>query len=494
MASSAPRPAQKQNQLHLNGPIELSVKKPKGLRVFRRLEWILDPVTYLERTKAHAPDFFEEDSLGFFGTGPLVIVSHPEAMQYILSRDRKTFSAPGEFNRLLEPVIGSASVIMLSGDRHKERRQLITPAFHGERLNVYGQLICELTQAAAQTLQPGQTFRARDLAQQVSLQIIFKVVFGLTDSPRSKEIMAVLTQTVDIFGSPTAALMLFFNSLQKNLGKWSPWGKFLQHRADLDKLVYAEIRDRQAHLDPNRTDILSMLMSARTESGEALNEHELRDELMALLMAGHETTATSIAWALYWIHKEPSVKDKLLAELDQLSVELGGELGGELGESATPTQIAQLPYLSAVCQETLRRSPVAMFTFPRVSQAPVTLMGHRFEPGTTFLGSIFLTHQREDLYPDAQAFRPERFLEGQFSPYEFIPFGNGARRCVGAALAQYELKLAIVTLLSHYQFHLADSRPERPRRRGVTLAPGRGVPMVFEGPRVRRPKNHSKDQ
>lgn len=463
MTSSA---SQVQPQLRLKEPI----KKPKGFSALRRLEWILDPVTYLERTKAHTPDFFEEDSLGF-GNGPVVITSHPEAMQYILSRDRKTFSAPGEFNRILEPLIGSASVIMLSGDRHKERRQLVTPAFHGERLDVYGQLICDLTEAVISELQPGEAFLARNLTQQVSLQIISKVVFGLSDSPRSKEILTLLTQTVDSVGSPAGALMLFFGGLQKDLGAWSPWGKVVRLRARLDELVYAEIRDRQANPDPTRTDILSMLMAARTESGEALGEQELRDELMTLLMAGHETTATAIAWAMYWTHHDPSVKAKLLAELDALAAD------------ATPTQISQLPYLSAVCQETLRRSPVAMFTFPRVAQESVTIEGHTFAPGTTFLGCIFLTHQREDLYPDPKAFRPERFLENKFSPYEFIPFGNGARRCVGAALAQYELKLAIATLISHYKFRLADSKPELPRRRGVTLAPARGVPMIFEGKR-----------
>ena len=459
----------RENAQNSSGSVK-PISKPGGLSGLRRLEWILDPVSYLERTKTHTPDFFIEDSLGF-GVGPVVITSHPEAMQYVLTRDRKTFSAPGEFNRILEPLIGGASVIMLSGDRHKERRQLITPAFHGERLEIYGQLICDLTDAIVNNLQPGETFSARSLTQQVSLQTIFQVVFGLGDSPRSQAIMAVLTDTVDRFGSPMSALMLFFNGLQKDWGPWSPWGGFVKLRQQLDALVYAEIRDRQAHLDPNRTDILSMLMAARTETGEALGEEELRDELMALLMAGHETTATAIAWAMYWIHKEPEVKAKLLAELD------------ELGTEATPTAIAQLPYLSALCKETLRRSPVAMFTFPRVAQEPVEIMGHTFTPGTTILGCIFLTHQREELYPEPKAFRPERFLEKKFSPYEFIPFGNGARRCVGEALAQYEMKLSIATLLSRYRFRLADDRPEAARRRGVTLAPARGVPMVFEGKR-----------
>ncbi|MEL6814340.1 MAG: cytochrome P450 [Cyanobacteria bacterium J06598_3] len=447
------------------------LQKPTGYGLFRQLEWILDPVTYLERTKIQSPDFFEEDVLGF-GTGPVVVTSHPDAMQYILSRDRTAFSAPGEFNSILAPVIGNASVIMLSGERHKERRQLVTPAFHGERLAVYGQIICDLAEQACASMTPNTAFSARTLAQQVSLQIISQVVFGLGQSPRSQKIMDVLTETVDTFSSPKAAVMLFFKSLQKDLGAWSPWGQFVRLRDQLDTLVYEEIRDRAAHPDPARTDILSMLMAARTESGDALDEQELRDELMALLMAGHETTATAIAWALYWIHKTPGVKAKLLTELSTL------------GTNASPTAIAQLPYLSALCQETLRRSPVTMFTFPRVAQTTVELMGHTFTPGTTFLGCMFLTHQREDLYPDPKAFRPERFLDRKFSPYEFIAFGNGARRCIGAALAQYEMKLAVATLITGYDFKLASDKPEKAKRRGVTLAPGKGVPMIFTGKRA----------
>ncbi|MEL6855828.1 MAG: cytochrome P450 [Cyanobacteria bacterium J06607_13] len=443
--------------------------RPKGLSLLRRIEWILDPVTYLERTKATAPDFFAEDSLGF--GAPTVVTSNPEALQYILSRDRTTFSAPGDFNRLLSPLIGDTPAIMLSGDRHKERRQLMTPAFHGERLGVYAELICALTHELVNTLPVGEPFRARDLSQKISLQTIAKVVFGLTDRPNAKDILTTMTETTEGFGSPASAMTLFIKALQKDLGAWSPWGKFLRLRAQLDELLYAEIRDRTANPDPSRTDILSMLMAARTESGDALSEQELRDELMSLLLAGHETTATAIAWAMYWIHKQPAVKAQLLTELDSL------------GADPSPQQIAQLPYLTAVCKETLRRSPVAMFTFPRVAQVPVDILGYHFEADTIFLGCIFLIHQQEDIYPDHTAFRPERFLERKFSPYEFVPFGNGTRRCVGEALAQYELKLAVATLVRNYRFRLADNQPEIPRRRGVTLSPARGVPMVFEGKR-----------
>lgn len=454
------------------------LQRPPGLGLSRRLEWVLSPVTYLEKTKATTPDFFEEDTLGF-GIGPTVITSHPEAMQYILTRDRTTFSAPGDFNKLLSPLLGTQSVMMLSGEQHKVRRQLTTPAFHGERLTVYGQLICDLTQSLVEALPKDKPLPIRDLTQTLSLSVIAQIVFGFTDSARSQEIMSTLGTAADSVGSPTAAALLFFEWLQKDLGPWSPWGKFLRNRQKVDDLVYAEIRDRIAEIkadsgkaNSQRTDILSMLMASRTEDGEALSEHELRDELMALLFAGHETTATAMSWAMYWIHRLPKVKAKLLAELDSL------------GPNPDPMAIAQLPYLTAVCKETLRRSPVAMFTFPRMAEEPVDLMGYRFQAGSVFLGCIFLTHQREELYPNHREFRPERFLEKKFSPYEFIPFGAGSRRCVGEALAQYELKLAVATMVANYRFELADTRPEKAVRRGVTLAPERGVPMIFSGSRT----------
>lgn len=183
-----------------------------------------------------------------------------------------------------------------------------------------------------------------------------------------------------------------------------------------------------------------------------------------------KTTASAMAWSLYWVHHQPEVKEKLLEELDSL------------GESPDPMSISQLPYLTAVCQETLRIYPVGMLTFPREVKEPAELMGYELEPGTVLVGCIYLIHHREDLYPDSKQFKPERFLEHQFSPYEFIPFGGGNRRCVGAALAMLEMKLVLATILSNNHLTLADSKPVKPQRRGVTLAPGE-VKMVKTGTR-----------
>ncbi|MEM9452479.1 MAG: cytochrome P450 [Cyanobacteria bacterium P01_E01_bin.6] len=446
-----------------------SLAKPQTPAFIQRLQWILDPVDYLEGTHTAFPDIFVGTGIGFGDR--IIITSHPEAIQHLLTNDRKQFSAPGDLNLILEPLIGDSSLVTIDGDRHKKRRQLIMPSFHGERLGTYGATICTITQQAMSTVSVGTPFTARSITQKISLHVICDVVFGLSDGERAQQIRTLLTETADRFSSPLTSAMLFFKQLQQDWGAWSPWGYFLRLRAKLDDLIYAELRDRRAHSDPSRTDILSLLMAARYEDGTPMTDKELRDELMLMLFAGHETTATAMAWGLYWLHRCPEVKTRLLAELNTL------------GNNPNPMAIAQLPYLTAVCHETLRRSPVAMLTFPRVAQEPVEILGNQFPIDTVFMGCMYLTHQREDLYPNPREFRPERFLERKYSPYEFIPFGNGTRRCVGDALALFEMKLALSTILSQHSLQLADNRPEIPRRRGVTLAPARGVKLVRLGDR-----------
>jgi cytochrome P450 family 110 len=442
---------------------------PQAPAFLQSLHWIFNPVSYLESNHKRYPDLFIAKGTGFANT--VVMLSHPEAMQQILTSDRKQLSAPRDFNLLLRPLLGDRSVIMLDGEEHKKHRQLVMPSFHGDRMRTYGELIVKVTEQVMGQLSPGQPFLARAAMQDVSLQVIMETVFGLSTGDRYQQLKKLLTSIADLFSSPFTAALLFLPWLQKDLGAWSPWGKFLRQRQQADALIYAEIAERRSHPDSNRTDILSLLMSAQDELGEPLTDLELRDELMTLLIAGHETTATAMAWALYWTHREPEVLAKLRQELDSL------------GENPEFMDIARLPYLTAVCQETLRIHPVAMLTFPRVVQEPIELMGYPLEPGTILMGCMYLTHQREDLYPNHQEFRPERFLERQYSPYEFVPFGGGVRRCLGEALALFEMKLVVARVVSRYRLEIADAQPEKPQRRGVTLAPARGVKMQMQGHR-----------
>jgi cytochrome P450 len=437
---------------------------------FQRIQWVADPVGFMENASQQYPDIFSAKVIS--SDKALVYVNHPQGLQEVLTNDRKSFAALGKENQLFRTLVGDYSVFMLDGDRHRKRRQLVMPSFHGDRMRSYGGLIRDLTEKVFSQLPANQPFSARDTTQEISLQVILQTVFGVYKGERCQQLKKQLTLLADLFRSPFTSSFLFFPFLQKDLGSWSPWGKFLRDQQQLDQLLYAEIAERRAQPDPDRIDILSLLMSARDEAGNQMTDQELRDELITLLIAGYETTATSMAWGLYLIHQNPEVREKLLQELDTL------------GDSPDPMSIFRLPYLTAVCNETLRIRPVAMLTFPRVVQEPVELLGHSLEPDTVVVGCMFLTHQREDLYPQAKQFKPERFIERQYSPFEFIPFGGGARRCLGEALAVFEMKLVLATILSRYQLALADSQPEVARRRGVTLAPARGVKMVIKGNRV----------
>ncbi|GBE93122.1 cytochrome P450 [Nostoc cycadae] len=453
----------------------------KAPAFLQKLQWTANPVKYFEGAAQQHPDIFTAEIVGFGET--VVFVNHPQAIQEIFTNDasgtvqsvgRKKFAALGEKNRILQPLLGNHSLLMLSGERHKRRRQIAMPPFHGERMRAYGSLMCKLTENIYTHLPLNEPFSARFVMQEISLQIMLQAVFGLYEGERCQKLKYLLTSLMDNFISPVTSGFLLFSFLQKNLGSWSPWGRFLSQRQQIDELIYAEIAERREENNLERIDILSLLMSAKDEMGNSMTDEELRDELMTLILAGYETTATAMAWAMYWIHRQPEVYQKLLEEIDTL------------GDHPDSMEIFRLPYLSAVCNETLRIHPSVMVTMPRVVQEPVKLLGYALEPGTVLLTSVYLTHHRQDLYPQPQQFKPERFLERQFSPYEFIPFGGGSRSCIGQALGMFEMKLVLATLLSNYQLALAERKPEKLQRRGFTLAPANGVKMVIKGRRVRQ--------
>lgn len=435
-------------------------------RWLQTLHYTAQPLDYMDKAVQRSGDVFNAPVIDHHPT--VLFISHPQGIQQLFSSD-KCITAPP--NALLQPILGDHSIFGLADARHRRERKLLMPPFHRESIPRYGELICALTDKTMQAQKPGETFLARSLMQTISLEVILRVVFGLGDGERFEQLKALIVQFTDCFRNPLVSGALFFPALQVNWGQLTPWGKFQSLRNQISQLLFAEICDRRQVDTTGRTDILSLLMAARDEAGQPMSDVELHDELLTLLVAGHETTATAISWALYWIHRDAAVYDKLRAEIDSL------------GPSPDPLTLSQLPYLTAVCNETLRIYPIAVLTVPREVMAPMTLMNYQLEPGTRLYGAIYLTHHRPDLYPDSRTFRPERFLERQFSAYEFLPFGGGVRRCIGEVLALLEMKLVIATLVSHYQLALADTAPEIPKRRGVTMAPGNGVRLVFEGVR-----------
>lgn len=430
------------------------------------VRWVFDPVRYMQDCTQTDPDCFAT-SISGSGSDRVIFVQQPRILQYLFAHDRRELFAPGDGIAVLEPLIGNTSVVTLEGEAHQRRRRLLLPPFHGERLHIYGDLIAQITRHEAARQPLNTTFRAHRLTQQISLQVIMQSVFGLERGERFEEIRQLLTEVFDTFASPWWSALLYDQRLQRN---WGPWKTFLQRRGRLDVLLQSEIADRMAESGSSRTDVLSLLMAARDDSGAAMTPLELRNELITLLLAGLETTSTVMAWGLYWIHREPEVRRRVLEELSQVAPD------------APPSDLARLPYLTAVCQETLRIHPPVPFTFVRIPRADLEIDGWRFPQGCRIAGCIYLLHQRGDLYPQPDQFRPERFLERKYALSEFMPFGAGARRCIGEALAMLEIKVALATLLLNHEFVLANSRVERPRRRGVILTPGRGVPLRIIGP------------
>jgi cytochrome P450 family 110 len=435
---------------------------PKTLPLVQLLQWVFQPLAYLDKNAERYGDCFTA-RLGAIPA--LVFISNPQLIEAIFTAHADQFDT-GRTNTILRPTLGENSLLLLDGERHQRQRQLLMPPFHGERMRAYSQLIAQITEEISQTWKEGAAFSLRPQMQEISLRVILQAVFGLHEGLRYDELKQRLNAFLEATTSPLGSTMAFFPVLQKDFGSWSPGGRFVRQKQKIDDLLYSEIRERRAQPDPSRTDILSLLLAARDEEGQPMTEVELRDELMTLLLAGHETTATALTWAVYWIGQNPTVREKLLAELTMWS------------KNPDLSLIARLPYLNAVCAETLRLYPVLMIVSPRMVKERFTFLDYSFGAGTLLAPCIYLTHQRKDLYPEPDQFRPERFLERQFSPSEYFPFGGSNRRCIGAAFAMMEMKLVLVTLLTQFQFANMDKRPVQPTRRGVTMSPAGGVQVI----------------
>lgn len=446
---------------------------PKNPPLIQMLQWITDPVGYMETAAQRYGDIFTTQ-VGW-NLGPQVFVSNPQAIGQIFMGEPKQFSPFNElFNNYAKSFVGEHSLLRIEGQSHRRQRQLLMPPFHGERMQAYGVQICSITERVMSRLAQNKPFKARDAMLDISLEVIFQVVFGLQSGERCYKLKQLLTTWLDTVSSPAGGTLLLLPFLQRDLGPLSPWRNFQNLTKELKELLYAEIRERRQQNDLSGTDILTLLLSAKDSENVGMTDEELFDDLLTLLAVGHETTATAMAWMLYWVHYHPEVHNKLLEELDTLD------------DSPDQMAISRLPYLTAVCSETLRIYPVVFLNFPHLVREPIEMMGYSLAPGTKVVACIYLTHHRQDLYPEPDRFKPERFLGRQFSPYEYFPFGGGSRRCLGAALAQLEMKLVLATILLRYQLALSDNHIVRPQNRlNIILAPAGGVKMVLRGERRR---------
>jgi cytochrome P450 len=452
------------------------MKKLNGFKsppLVQMVQWMADPIGYMETAAQRYGDIFTTQ-VGW-NLGPNVFVSNPQAIGQIFMGEPKQFSPFHEvFKNFAKSFFGENSLLRIEDQSHRRQRQLLMPPFHGERMQAYGAQICSITEGVMSRLAQNKPFKARDAMLDISLEVIFQVVFGLQSEERCYKLKQLLSVWFDTVSSPAGATLLFLPFLQKDLGVLTPWRDFQNLTKELNELLYAEIRERRQQNDSSATDILTLLLSAKDSENIGMTDEELYDELLTLLSVGHETAATAMSWMLYWVHSHPEVHNKLLEELDTLD------------DFPDSMAISRLPYLTAVCSETLRIYPAVSLNFPHLVREPIELMGYPLAPGTTVVACIYLTHHRQDLYPEPDRFKPERFLERQFSPYEYFPFGGGSRRCLGAALAQLQMKLVLATILLRYQLALSDNHVVRPQNRlGLILAPVGGVKMVLQGERRR---------
>ena len=400
--------------------------------------------------------------LGGFKNSSIVFLSKPKLLQQIFTANPEKFEW-GKMTYVFRPLTGSQSLIMLAGNEHETLRRLLMNRLHGKQMYDYGQTIVDLTLAEIARLKVGSIVSIRDCMLDLSLDTILRVVFGIAPGARYSQLKDLIKPFIEGVSSPLNSVQFFFSFLQQDWGKWSPWGKFLRQREEIDRLVDTEIAERRQQKDLG-DDILSLLLSVEDYSGRSLSDRQLRDQLMTLLLLGHETTASALSWAFYWVHKYPSVLAKLQQELATADND--------------PLAIAKLPYLNAICQETLRINPIALISQPRLLKDSLELDGNVFPKGSILIPCIYLAHRRPETYPNPEQFNPDRFLETKFSPYEYLPFGGGERSCIGKGLSTYQMKLVLATVLSHYRFELSPKHPVKPVRRGVTIVPAGGCKML----------------
>lgn len=431
---------------------------PPGPRssLFSILDYLRDPVECLVPYRNRYGDVFT-----FPGSPPVVMVGDPAGIKALYSADPDSL-AP--FSVELADLLGPRSLFFLSGAEHRRARKLMAPPFHGARMRAYGDTIRRLTEARIAPLRAGDRAAMLPIAQDISLDVILQAIFGVTAAAEMKDLRALLLDITNGI-SPLVAL---FPKLRREFGGIGPYASFLRRKERLHARLDALIAARRA--EGPRDDILSLLVGARYDDGAAMADDEIRDHLVLLVFAGHETTAIAIAWALYALHR-PENADAL--------ARLRGELA-QAGPSPDGEALAKLPYLEAVCNETLRRWPLAPAPNVRKLLRPLDVGGWVLPAGTGVAAGIGAVHFKEDIYPEPMRFRPERFLERTFTPFEFIPFGGGARRCLGAALAMYEIKLVLGTMLRALRLRLASSRADRGKVRAANVGPATGIKMIVE--------------
>ncbi|HET7484841.1 MAG TPA: cytochrome P450 [Solirubrobacterales bacterium] len=384
--------------------------------------------------------------------GTWVILADPEAIKQVFTGDPKVFHA-GEGNQILATVLGQNSVLVLDEKPHMRQRKLLLPPFHGGRMQGYEATMSEIAEREIASWPTGTPYKLRPHMQAMTLEIILQTVFGVRDGARMSELRTTLREFLDITTNPQFLLPL----LLVGPDRIRRLGPFRRRMERVDELIYREIAERRRAGDvEERDDILSMLVAARHEDGSPMSEEEMRDELLTLLVAGHETTATSLSWAVERLVRHPEKLERLRAEV------------GEGREE----------YLTATIQETLRLRPVISVVLRKLTE-PVEIGGYELPAGVSVAPCVYLAHRNPEVYPEPERFLPERFLDNPPGTYTWIPFGGGVRRCLGAAFAQFEMAVVLRELVRRHEIRPAKPKSERVFRRAITETPRHDAEVIL---------------
>ena len=393
----------------------------------------------------------------FPGVGDVLVTGHPEGARDVFSAPPEAFVPAGP--NPVEPLLGAGSLILLGGDGHRRERKLLTPPFHGDRLRAYGRIIEERTREEVTAFAPGERIDVQRATRAITLDVIVRAVFGVHEPAARARFHDAIVAMLDGYTMPLVA----FPAARRAVFGKGPWPRFLAARERFRGLLREEVERRRREETSDRDDVLSLLLSARYDDGSALGDDELLDELSTLLVAGHETTATALAWALHFLHRDGDL-------LAALRTELAAGPG-------TPEAFLEQPLLGAVCQEALRLHPVVPIVLRRVV-APLTVRGVALRAGDAVAVAVTLLHANPGIWLTPDRFVPDRFVTRRYSPFEYAPFGGGARRCIGAAFALYEMKVVLGTFLRHRRFGLSSGPTPNRVVRNITMGPN--VPLHLE--------------
>ena len=424
--------------------------EPKSPPLVQTLRWAFRPIQFMEDCRRQYGDSFSVRFLGF--ERPMVMISDPAAIKALYREP--THGLPPGRNIVLEPILGPKSLLIQEGAEHLSRRRLMLPAFHGERMRSYEETMTEIVEAEIDSWPLNSEFPIHARMQAVTLEVILRVVFGVSSGPRLERLRGMLSTVLEETTAPGRQVLGL--ALQR-FGGNGPFARFEGQLREVDELLLAEIAEHRRRPDlEEREDMLSMLMQAEFEDGTRMEDRELRDQLMTLLLAGHETTATALAWSFDLLLRHPAALTRLRESL-------------EAGEE---------DYLRATISEALRLRPVIPLAGRRLSKELVA-DGMTLPEGTDVTPAIWLTHTRSDVYPEPYAFKPERFLEEGPDTYSWIPFGGSVRRCIGATFAEFEMRVVLREVLTRCELRKANPLPERTGRRNITLSPKGGTPVVI---------------